>query len=663
MVGASNWTWGGNFTGSTDANIDELNIVPATRSDGWIATEYNNRHDPSTFYGLSSATPADASAPINPASYSGYSDSAKATTLTTSQWYSYASPYFEWSAATDPETDIEGYWVYFGTDPSATPSVSGSFQVATNYTASSMTSGNTYYLRLQSQNVADVVSTAETFFTYKYDSTSPSAPDYVNISPVGCSINTSFTFTWPAGVDTGGSDIAGYDYRRGSTGTIQQTTELTATTTSYQEGENIFYVRSRDNAGNTSAWQTAVYCSTATAQIADGPTITAGPSSILVNWNSSKATTGYVKVYDGNTYISEQGHTEYTLTHSVRVVGLEPEKAYRYQLIWSDSSGNLGSADWYSTTTATAPAVKNLEVTIISPTSASVTWSTTQEASSALEYGVGSYSNSEDLSGYGTTFSKTFSGLTSGNIYQIRIKGTTTGDSTKFFAAKDFTMPPLPEISSLSYEMIDSGSTVGAKVSWKTNTDTTTSLFYGQKGSNFKEVATTDKVRDHSAEVSGLSDSSVYDFYVAGADAYGNTAKSSTLSFSTPADRRPPTISEIITETSNVGLNKQDKAQIVISWKTDEQSTSYVEYDTGLSGSEYKQKSAEDKNLTNSHIVILSDLTPSQPYHLRVSSADKGNNIAKSEDITIIAGDVPKSIFNIITNTFENVFGWLGKLI
>jgi len=668
-------TLGGRTTPDSSQNwdgmIDQATFSNINRSAGWISTEYNNQNSPATFYSVAATEVGDSTAATNPTTIVGYNTSGKTVTLTDNSWASYSAPYFEFSGAGDDLSGLAGYYASFTTGSGDDPTVVGDYQAhvgiegaTQSYTSStSLVAGSTYYLRVATKDVFGNTATAETLFTYKYDPTAPSTPEYVNISPVGCSTQTSFTFTWPEATDTGGSDISGYQYKRGSTGTINDLGDvLTATASSYQEGDNVFYVRSIDNAGNVSNWQTAVYCSTATVQVADGPSVETGPSSISVSWTSNKQTTGYVEVYEGNTYISEQGHTEYTLTHSVTVVGLKAEKTYRYRLLWSDSSGNLGESSWYQTTTAIAPAVKNLEVTTLSPNSISVSWSTTQEASCIIEYGQNDYDSSEFLSGYGTTFSKNFSSLTSGQTYQLRIKATTTSDSTEFFAARDFTTPPLPEISSVSYEIKDGG-VPSATVSWHTNVQTTSSLFYGPKGGSKIEVASSEKLNDHTLSISSLPNSATYEFYVAGTDAYGNSTQSSVLSFSTPADRRPPTISDVATETSNVGLNKQDKAQIVVSWKTDEPSTSYVEYDKGLTGSDYTQKTGEDKTMTNSHLVIISDLVPNQPYHLRVVSSDAGGNQATSEDIAIIAGDVPKSIFNIITDTFTNVFGWLGKLI
>lgn len=645
--------------------VDEARFSIEPKSAQYIATEYNNQNSPETFYSIAESVDGDTTPPTNPTSIIAKDQSGGEVSLTSENWYSYSSPYFEWSGATDPESVVKGYFVYYGTDQAADPVAEGAFQANPDddYIGSGMVAGSTYYLRVVTENNATTnnLSSAITLFTYKYDPTVPSAPEYINISPVGCSTNTSFTFAWPAGIDTGGSQIAGYDYRRGSTGAIQQTTALTVTASSYQEGDNVFYLRSRDVAGNLSTWQTAVYCSTATVQVADGPTVTSGPSTMTVAWTSTKNTTSYVRVYEGNDYVSEQGQTSYTMTHSVKVVGLEPEKSYRYKLVWSDESGNLGESEWFNTTTSTAPQVNDLKVDLLGPTSANVSWKDSISANNTIQYGESAYSTTIDTSGLATTGSYKLENLVSGKTYQLRINATSE-DGTRFFAGTSFSMPPLPEISSVTYE-ITNGGVPGAIVSWRTNVETTTSLFYGPQGSSKKEIATSDKVKDHTANITSLPNSSTYEFFVAGTDIYGNKAQSSVLSFSTPADRRPPTISDIVTETSNVGLNKQDKAQIIVSWRTDEPSSSLVEYDLGLTGSEYKQRSSEDKNMTDSHIVILSDLQPSQPYHLRVVSIDKEGNKTESEDITIIAGDVPKSIFNIITNSFENVFGWLGKII
>jgi len=159
-----------------------------------------------------------------------------------------------------------------------------------------------------------------------------------------------------------------------------------------------------------------------------------------------------------------------------------------------------------------------------------------------------------------------------------------------------------------------------------------------------------------------LNDSTSYEVYATGTDQYGNEAKSDTNTFTTPLDTTPPVISDLTIETSNVGLGKEDKAQIAVSWITNKAATSQVEYGEGVSGDQYSNKTTEDKGLVTQHLVIISDLTPSSPYHLHAVSVDKNGNIGKSDDSTAIPGEVQKSILQIILQTLQNVFGWIGGL-
>lgn len=606
--------------------------------------------------------------PNNPTTTNGWDSNAKTTVLTNGGWGNYSAPYFEWSGATDSAGDsgytsgVAGYWVYWGTDGGANPVTTGAYQTGVNYTVGSApVHASTYYLRTVTQDTAGNRSSASTVFTYKYDSAGPDQVDYVNTSPVGCSTQSVFTFTWNAVIDPH-SGTAGYEYKRGSTGDVATTTDIQIDSTPYQEGDNVFYVRVLDNAGNRSAWQTGIYCSTGLAYIIDGPKVVAGSSSITVSWISDKKTTGYVKVYDGNAYVSEQGHTEFDRTHSVKVIGLEPEKAYRYKLIWVDESGNSGESNWFSTNTTEAPQIYNLQVAVLGDDQALVSWTTTEMASCTVEYGVGNYDQSSTIEGEGTSFTHIISGLTGGTTYQLRVQATSSTDSTKFFGGRDFSTPPLPEIGSISFETSVENAAPSVKISWKTNVDTTSSVFYRVQGSgSFVEISSSDKTSDHEMTINDLADSAIYEVYITGIDEYGNEAKSEINTFTTPLDSRPPKITDIIIESSNVGVGKEDEAQIAVSWKTDEPATSYVEYAKGISGESYTGKTVEDPIQSNAHLVIVSGLESQIPYHLRVCSTDRGNNSICSNDNVAIPGEAPKSILNIILNALRNTFGWITQ--
>ena len=67
----------------------------------------------------------------------------------------------------------------------------------------------------------------------------------------------------------------------------------------------------------------------------------------------------------------------------------------------------------------------------------------------------------------------------------------------------------------------------------------------------------------------------------------------------------------------------------MITWSTDEPSSSQVEYGTTTS---YGQSTAAAPALVTSHTQSLSGLTPGTDYHFRVKSADAAGNLATSGD-------------------------------
>lgn len=647
----------------SDSIFDEVRYSSQAFDANFISTLYQNQNNPETYYITDVQEKGDTTDPINPTDLKAYNNSDKLDEFSTNSWHNQISPYFEWSNSSDAQSGIAGYFIYFGATADADPVSAGSFQTGLSYLSSIvLESGSDYYLRFVTRDRAGNDSEPETLFTYKYDSTAPSPPSYVNVSPVGCTTQSNFDFSWPEAVDEGGSNLFGYQYKRGTSGdTIDANQQLTTQTTAYQEGDNVFYVRSIDNAGNVSAWQTGIYCSTGVAHIIDGPSVASGPSSINVSWITDKPTRGTVLVYEGNEYLTEQSQGGFDNAHSVRVIGLEAEREYRYKITWYDQNSNTGESEWFNTVTETAPSVNNLEYEILSPKAANISFKTSQQSSVVLEYGSGELNNRVDFEGSGTQFSKQLTDLVSGTLYNVRVKATAIQDNTTFYGGTSFVTPPLPSISSLSFESDISGSTPILIVSWDTNVATTSSVFYMEDSStHYSEISNLEKTVEHQVIINDLLDSSNYKIYVSGIDNFGNIVESDINTVSTPLDTRPPQISQITIETSNVGLDKQDKAQIAVSWRTDEPTTSQVEYGEGISGTEYTNKTTEDKALTTNHLVIIPDLTPSKPYHIRVISTDKGNNTTKSEDHTVIPGDVPRSALQIILNTFTRLFGWLG---
>ena len=106
---------------------------------------------------------------------------------------------------------MHGYCVSFNTNSSADPgsgctAASGS-QTPTNYTAGSLTTGQTYYLLIKSiDTVNNKAATTWTAFTYKFDSTVPSDPSSLVVVPASWSNGNSFSFSWTGSTDSNQSN-------------------------------------------------------------------------------------------------------------------------------------------------------------------------------------------------------------------------------------------------------------------------------------------------------------------------------------------------------------------------------------------------------------------------------------------------------------------------
>jgi hypothetical protein len=92
----------------------------------------------------------------------------------------------------------------------------------------------------------------------------------------------------------------------------------------------------------------------------------------------------------------------------------------------------------------------------------------------------------------------------------------------------------------------------------------------------------------------------------------------------------------IITDVTVINIT-DDSA--TITWKTNESSTSYVEY--GISTS-YGSTNGDDW-INSSHSVVLSGLTENTLYHFRVKSGDETGNIGLSSDLTFITQATPSN--------------------
>jgi hypothetical protein len=108
-----------------------------------------------------------------------------------------------------------------------------------------------------------------------------------------------------------------------------------------------------------------------------------------------------------------------------------------------------------------------------------------------------------------------------------------------------------------------------------------------------------------------------------------NTGRSETQTFVTDKDFNGPIISAVNSKSTTI--SGKNKIQTVITWNTDEPSTSQVLYSLGSGNGEYDQQSKENLDYVVNHITVLSDLKTGSVYRFKIISKDRSGNASESE--------------------------------
>ncbi len=306
----------------------------------------------------------------------------------------------------------------------------------------------------------------------------------------------------------------------------------------------------------------------------------------------------------------------------------------------------LGAAD------TTPPVISSVGSSGISSSGATVSWSTNEASDSQVDFGTtSSYGSSTTLNAsMVTSHSQSLSGLVPSTTYHYRVKSkdaagnmATSGDYTFATTPPPDTTPP--SISNVAGIAITSS---GATITWTTNEASDSQVDYGTTTSYGSSSALdASRTTSHTRALTGLSASTTYHFRAKSRDAAGNLGSSGDFSFKTsdPPDTTPPTI-------SGVGSSGVTSSGAIISWATNENSDTQVDYGTTAS---YGSSSALDANLVTSHTRALSGLAASTTYHYRVKSRDASGNLATSGDYTLKTADPPDTTPPVISAVTSSV--------
>jgi N-acetylneuraminic acid mutarotase len=116
---------------------------------------------------------SDTNSPSDLSSITAFSQEIGGEELTSGDQYKFMNPYFIWEEASDLESGVEGYYVYFGSDVNADPVTDGSFQYGNDYTSMNNLISGSNYLRVSAKDFLGNISNPVTLFEYVYVGVSP----------------------------------------------------------------------------------------------------------------------------------------------------------------------------------------------------------------------------------------------------------------------------------------------------------------------------------------------------------------------------------------------------------------------------------------------------------------------------------------------------------
>lgn len=490
------------------------------------------------------------------------------------------------------------------------------------------------------------------------------------------------TLTWTEPVYQGAGNLTYLVYR--STDGISFSLAGSTQGLSYVDNapsSRLYYYKiySKDGADAQSSGTNSVSI-TPTGKWTSAPSLDSGPNvgsittkKATITWGTSRSSDSKIAygAESGRYSSDEVSNSSQVSSHSVNLTNLKAGTLYYYQAKWTDEDGNTGSSEEKTFTTQSAPTIKNVSVKNISLSTAIIQFTSNNASKVKIYYGpTTSFGGFKETytSTTETTYTAELSGLQDGTKYYFKINSFDSENAEYDGTTLDFSTLPRPKISNVKLEQVANTAQSTIRVTWNTNTEISSIIsFYPENNPSDiqDEIKIALEKGSHSLILRGLLPETKYILLVKGRDKIGNEAISDSQRFTTATDTRPPSILKLKVISGTVppvGYTAGEiKAQLIVSWDTDEPSTGQVEFGQGT-GSNYPQKSPEDGNLTTNHTIILSNLTPSEVYHLRVISKDKAGNISKSIDTVTIASKATKSALDLVIENLSSIFGNINSI-
>jgi hypothetical protein len=384
-----------------------------------------------------------------------------------------------------------------------------------------------------------------------------------------------------------------------------------------------------------------------------------------VTWATDRVSDSKVQigVSSGEYFQDEMYRSDMITSHEIELTNLSPGTQYYYRVKWTDEDGNTGVSKESVFQTKPAPIVEDIVVDSVGLNYAIIKLTTSGATKAQITYGkTKNYGGSIEIntSTKSSEYSIMLQDLEDGTEYHYKIVLTDEeGFEYESFEDHVFSTPPRPQVSNVQIQEKRGVPTPTIEVFWESNIPVNSIVRYSKEGKTLDKVDMELIEGEHVMEIDGLDPDSAYQLIVEGVDAMGNRATSGVYAFTTATDTRPPEVLGIKSEgdiqSSDIQTDRSRSAQLIISWETDEPSTSQVLYGEGAANDGYPYSTQTDAEMRYKHVMIVSNLTPSKVYHFKVVSRDSAGNVGESGSVTSIT---PKSTDTVV----DSVLGSLSRI-
>ena len=323
-----------------------------------------------------------------------------------------------------------------------------------------------------------------------------------------------------------------------------------------------------------------------------------------LTWTTDQASTSVAEWGLTTDYGLTMSNDFQTTAHSLELFGLLQGTTYHYRVSSTNSVGLTTTSADGTFTTGVKAIISDIAVTTITPTTATIEWTTDKQTSSMIEYGLTTDYGSAVINGSMLWLhSMTLTRLTESTTYHYRIVATDSDGVISLSPDQTFTTLGPPVITNVTYNVST------ARVTWTTEQHATSMVEWGLTTAYGLSKSDSAFTLSHDVELFGLSPGLEYHYRVTSLGVSGLSTTTPDLTFTTGV--RPVV--------SNVSVTNITTSSATVQWTTDQLANSRIEY--GLTTA-YGSSTTLDPALVTAHEQTLTGLQSNKTYHYRIISAN-----------------------------------------